>query len=225
MCQLLDRFVKDKESEALSWVALSVMNATQMEAGQHLLLDHQRRIIANLLPFMHHPNVVRRRGVLGSLKNCCFVEAEHEYLLGPEVDILPHLLTPLVIDEKEYDGEVRSCVQSQAAAAADRSINMGGQKDKDLIPKSVRAVMVPEKQREEDVQCRLLVVEALFLLSKRRFARELMRSNGVVRCVRARAAAHSHGRSPVYCDSRAGQVGAGRRDQGDGAEAGEPSHT
>jgi hypothetical protein len=49
-----------------------------------------------------------RSGVIGCIRNCCFSSVDHEWMLGPQVDILPHLLLPLVgpeeMDEDDMNG-------------------------------------------------------------------------------------------------------------------------
>merc|ERR1712137_49518 len=162
VCQILDRFVRDIESESLSWVALSIMNVTQLEPAQHLLLDEERAIMKSLIPFMHHPQVIRRRGVLGTLKNCCFVSGSHDYLLCEEFGLISHLLTPLVSQPGDFTDE-----------------------ELELIPENVKRTMLPTKAREEDTLCRQTIIEVLFMLSGKREYREMMRQNGVYPVVKA----------------------------------------
>lgn len=93
-------------------------------------MDRDRSVIQRLLPFTEYTDsLVRRGGIVGTLKNCCFDVENHEWLLSPEVDILSHLLLPLAGPE-EFDDE-----------------------DNDKLPISLQ--YLPEtKQREPDVDIR-----------------------------------------------------------------------
>lgn len=48
-------------------------------------------------------SIVRRGGVVGTLKNCCFDIENHEWLLGSDTDILSYLLLPLAGPEEFSD--------------------------------------------------------------------------------------------------------------------------
>ncbi|CAN0553117.1 unnamed protein product, partial [Ectocarpus sp. 8 AP-2014] len=47
---------------------------------------------------------VRRWGIAGCVRNCCFEELDHPWLLH-EVKVVPHLLMRLADDKDEYDFE------------------------------------------------------------------------------------------------------------------------
>lgn len=69
------------------------------------LTDRNQPIIHKLLSFTEYKeSIVRRGGVVGTLKNCCFDIENHLWLLSPEVDLLPHFLLPLAGPE-EFDDE------------------------------------------------------------------------------------------------------------------------
>ena len=68
-----------------------------MDQGRALLLDPKRRIMPALLSQITHDDVIRRRGVLGAIRNCCFSESDHEYLVfSPDIDIITQVLKQLV---------------------------------------------------------------------------------------------------------------------------------
>lgn len=95
------------------------------------LMDKDRSVIQRLLPFTEYADsVVRRGGIVGTLKNCCFDVQDHEWLLSPQVDILSYLLLPLAGPE-EFDDD-----------------------DNDKLP--VNLQYLPEtKTRESDLDIRL----------------------------------------------------------------------
>lgn len=47
---------------------------------------------------------MRRWGIAGCVRNCCFEELDHPWLLH-EVKVVPHLLMRLADDKDEYDFE------------------------------------------------------------------------------------------------------------------------
>lgn len=68
-------------------------------------MDENYCILPYLLPFTEFSeSTIRRRGVIGTLKNCCFEIDKHEWLLSSEIDILTYLLLPLAGPE-EFDEE------------------------------------------------------------------------------------------------------------------------
>ncbi|KAF1549641.1 hypothetical protein FQV10_0003671, partial [Eudyptes schlegeli] len=52
-------------------------NLSQLPEGRRGLLDRSRRSVQRLLPFTQcEDSAVRRRGVVGALRNCCFEYGE-----------------------------------------------------------------------------------------------------------------------------------------------------
>lgn len=116
-----------------------------------LLTDKIRPIIHKLLPFTEYKDsIVRRGGVIGALKNICFDEENHQWLLSKEVDLLPHLLLPLAGPE-EFDDE-----------------------DNDKLPIDLQ--YLPEnKEREMDTDIRIMLLDALLQLCATKQTREFLR--------------------------------------------------
>ena len=80
----------------LHYVATLLSNLSQMSEVRARLLDRERCVLQRLLPFTEYAaSKVRRGGVIGAIRNCCFDETAHKWMLGPDVDILPRLLLPL----------------------------------------------------------------------------------------------------------------------------------
>jgi len=141
--------------------AAVLMNATQVEQGRQFVmkLHHPPKsspkntkpisILQTILPQLRSPNPLRRRGIAGTIKNCCFDRDASWYLLH-ELKIVTHLLYPLAGPE-ELDVDDKSGL------------------DPDLWLEG------PDKVREVDQVTRLLLVEALLLLcaSGRRGREEL----------------------------------------------------
>jgi len=126
-------------------------NLSQSPRVRRYLMDRDRCVIQRLLPFTEYSDsLIRRGGVVGTLKNCTFDTENHEWLLSPEVDLLSHLLLPLAGPE-EFDDE-----------------------DNDKLP--INLQYLPEtKTREVDPDIRLMLLEALNQLCATKVAREILR--------------------------------------------------
>jgi hypothetical protein len=126
-------------------------NLSQSLTFRSYLMDHERCVIQRLLPYTEYEHShIRRGGVVGTLRNCCFDTEHHTWLLGSEVDILPHLLLPLAGPEEFTDDET------------------------DKLPPELQ--YLPEsKVRDADPDIRRMLLEAILQLCAKRSSRELMR--------------------------------------------------
>lgn len=135
-------------------------NLTQLPEARSYIMDHNRCVIQRLLPFTHYEaSVVRRGGVIGTLRNCCFEHAHHEWLLSDAVDILPFLLLPLAGPEELSEEE-----------------NEGLPVDLQYLPE--------DKKREEDPDIRKMLLETLLLLTATKAGRRTLRQKNVYPVVR-----------------------------------------
>ncbi|XP_076369486.1 protein HGH1 homolog isoform X2 [Tachypleus tridentatus] len=89
------------------YLASVLCNLTQLSVVREMLMDQDLCWLQRLLPFTTYMGSrVRRAGIVGVLRNCCFDTDRHEWLLGDSVDILPHLLLPLAGPEQFPDDEM-----------------------------------------------------------------------------------------------------------------------
>jgi len=134
----------DEASESLidpyQHFATILMNVTQLERGRMYLMRQSEgtSILETLLLQLRSKNPVRRQGIAGAVKNCCFEKDSAWWLLN-QVHILKHLLYPLAGPEE---------------LELDEKIGM----DPDLWLEG------PEKRREPDHGTRLLLIESILLL-------------------------------------------------------------
>lgn len=95
----------NKKKANLHYLGPMFSNLTQSSRVRKYILDREKCVIQRLLPFTEYSDsIIRRGGIVGTLKNCCFEDDSHEWLLSSEVDILPRLLLPLAGAE-EFDDE------------------------------------------------------------------------------------------------------------------------
>ncbi|XP_068172519.1 protein HGH1 homolog [Antennarius striatus] len=139
----------------LHYLGPLLANLSQLPEARSLLLDTDRCVIQRLLPFTRYQSShIRRGGVIGTLRNCCFNHAQHEWLLGDSVDILPFLLLPLAGPEELTDEE-----------------NDGLPVDLQYLP--------DDKKREEDPDIRKMLLETLLLLTATKSGRLMLKSKNV----------------------------------------------
>lgn len=145
----------NKKGANLHYLGPVFSNLSQSPSVRRYLLDRERCVIQRLLPFTEYEaSVIRRGGIVGALRNCCFDVDSHDWLLSPAVDILPHLLLPLAGPEEFPDDEMETLPP-----------------DLQYLPES--------KVREVDPDIRCMLLEALTQLCATRVARENMRNRGV----------------------------------------------
>ncbi|XP_007954303.1 protein HGH1 homolog [Orycteropus afer afer] len=138
----------------LHYLGPLLSNLSQRPAARAFLLDPDRCVIQRLLPLTQYPDSsVRRGGVVGTLRNCCFEHRHHEWLLGSEVDILPFLLLPLAGPEDFSEEEM------------------------ERLPVDLQ-YLPPDKQREPDADIRKMLIEAVMLLTATAAGRRQVRDQG-----------------------------------------------
>lgn len=139
----------------LHYLGPFLSNLSQLSEIRRRILDESGFVVQRLLPFTEYKeSKVRRGGIIGTLKNCCFEEDFHEFLLGEHVSILPRLLLPLA-----------------------------GPTPDDLDPEDVEKLPLDlqyldeDKKVEEDPDLRKMLLEAITQLCAKKAGRELIRSN------------------------------------------------
>ncbi|KAM4612547.1 protein HGH1 homolog isoform 1-T2 [Polymixia lowei] len=140
---------------SLHYLGPLLSNLTQLPETRRFLLDKDRCVLQRLLPYTSYKaSTVRRGGVIGTLRNCCFDYAHHEWLLSDAVDILPFLLLPLAGPEELTDEE-----------------NEGLPVDLQYLPE--------DKSREEDPDIRKMLLETLLLLTATKTGRQILKKKNV----------------------------------------------
>uniref|UniRef100_H2ZQF9 Protein HGH1 homolog n=1 Tax=Ciona savignyi TaxID=51511 RepID=H2ZQF9_CIOSA len=142
LSKLLEIFCKVDYNKkcSLDYLAALFSNLSQLPEVRQYLLKQSSSSIKALLPFLTYKRSLKRRGgVAATIRNCCFVYESHDWILGEEIDLLPHLLLPLAGSE-EFDDD-----------------------DNDKLPLDLQ-YLPPDKEREEDPDIRIILIEAITLL-------------------------------------------------------------
>ncbi|KAF2882791.1 hypothetical protein ILUMI_23303 [Ignelater luminosus] len=153
--QIVNVFTKNKynqKGQNLYYLGPVLSNLSQSARVRKYILNKDKCVVQRLLPFTEfEDSVIKRGGVIGTLRNCCFETEYHEWLLSDEVDILPRLLLPLA-DNTEFDEE-----------------------DNDKLPSELQ-FLPDDKTREGDPDIRCMLLEAITQLCALRKNRESIRS-------------------------------------------------
>ncbi|XP_046839989.1 protein HGH1 homolog isoform X2 [Xenia sp. Carnegie-2017] len=108
---LLNALITENYNEDcnLHHLAAFILNMTRIKKVRLSILDKSGNFISNLLPYIgYEKSVVRRRAVVGIIRNCCFEYDHHDWLLSDDVNILSALLLPLAGPEELSDSENES---------------------------------------------------------------------------------------------------------------------
>ncbi|XP_035517508.1 protein HGH1 homolog [Morone saxatilis] len=157
LAQLVEIFCTEgyNKKAKLHYLGPLLSNLTQLPEARNYMVDKDRCVIQRLLPFtQYQASTVRRGGVIGTLRNCSFNHAHHEWLLSDAVDILPFLLLPLAGPEELTEEE-----------------NDGLPVDLQWLPE--------DKKREEDPDIRKMLLETLLLLTATKAGRQTLKDKNV----------------------------------------------
>ena len=143
---------KEKPKPKLHYLGPLLSNLSQLPEVRDQFLAENCSLFTRLMPFTEYTaSSVRRGGVIGAIRNCCFDTNVHEELLN-KIDLLPRLLLPLAgptpdsFDEKEIEE----------------------------LPIDLQ-YLDEDKKIEEDGDIRKLLLEALLQLCSTKKAREIIR--------------------------------------------------
>ncbi|EGG20568.1 armadillo-like helical domain-containing protein [Cavenderia fasciculata] len=144
-----------------NWVINILLNITQIEEGRNILLNAEHGILVSLLPLLTSKSVLKRRGAMGIIRNCCYSTVHHQYLLSPEIDILTKMLLmirgPNTLEDDEMEGMNELLKNKPEQASIDR---------------------------EEDKKVRQMIIEALIFLTSLKSTRKTLRDRKVYPIVR-----------------------------------------
>lgn len=139
---------------SLHYLGPFLSNLTQLPETREFILDRERCVLERLLPYTQYEgSTVRRGGVIGTLRNCCFEYSCHEWLLSDAVDLLPFLLLPLAGPEEFSEEEMEKLPL-----------------DLQYLPE--------DKKRENDPDIRKMLIEAVTLLTSTKTGRHLVKEKG-----------------------------------------------
>lgn len=118
-----------------------LVNISRMEIGRKLLLDPKRSLLKIIIRQSDSPSLLRRKGVSGTIRNCCFDETQLSNLLLTSQFLWPALLLPLA-GKQVYSKE-----------------------DTKKMPLELANPLSHERDPEKDPEIRVQAAESLYLIA------------------------------------------------------------
>ena len=84
-----------QDQDPYEYASMVLMNATQIPEGRAIFYENPKFFMPALLSAMSSQNNIRKQGIIGVVRNLCFDQSKHDYLLHT-VNILPYVVKPLV---------------------------------------------------------------------------------------------------------------------------------
>ncbi|KAF3326382.1 FAM203 family protein [Carex littledalei] len=141
----------ESSEDAFEHVASILVNISKSEAGRRVLLDPKRALLKQVVRQSDSTNPIRKKGVCGTIRNCCF-EADNQLqnLLIISEYLWPALLLP-VSGKKIYSDEDRS-----------------------KMPPELSNALSHEREVEEDPEIRKQSLEAIYMISMQEAGRKAL---------------------------------------------------
>ncbi|RWR78395.1 hypothetical protein CKAN_00692200 [Cinnamomum micranthum f. kanehirae] len=131
-----------KAEDLFEHVGSILVNISKMEAGRKILLDPKRGLLKQILPQFDSTSLLRKKGVSGTIRNCCFdAENQLQNLLLISEFLWPALLLP-VAGKKAYREE-----------------------DTSKMPLELGNVLSHEREPVDDPDIRVQALEAIYLIA------------------------------------------------------------
>ncbi|MQL78949.1 hypothetical protein Taro_011396 [Colocasia esculenta] len=122
-------------------VGFILVNISKMEAGRKILLDPRRILLKQIIQQSDSANLLRKKGVSGTIRNCCFeADKQLQNLLSMSEFLWPALLLP-VAGNKVYS-----------------------QQDTSKMPPELANALSHERQPVDDPEIRTQALEAIYLI-------------------------------------------------------------
>jgi len=155
----------DPSSDKYAWLGPVFSNVTQLREGRALFLEHSSApaLMLKILPYISNPNIIRRGGAIGVVRNCCYDQSAHPYLLSLEEDIMTALCKPLI------------------------GSSQFSQEDLDTMQPSVRSLVHAKDislSFEVDPELRKQLIESLYMLCSSEDGRKALRVHGLYPIIR-----------------------------------------
>ncbi|KAG6525364.1 protein HGH1 homolog [Zingiber officinale] len=133
---------ESKEEDIFEHVASILVNISKMESGRKILLEPKRGLLKQAIHQFDSTNPLRKKGVSGTIRNCCF-EADNQLhnLLAIAEFLWPALLLP-VAGNKVYS-----------------------EQDTSKMPHELGNALSHEREPVDDPEIRKQALEAIYLIS------------------------------------------------------------
>ncbi|XP_074274575.1 uncharacterized protein LOC141598729 isoform X2 [Silene latifolia] len=131
----------ERQGDPFEHVGSILINLSKKEAGREVLLDPKRGLLKQIIMQFDSPSLLRKRGVAGTIRNCCFdAETKLPNLLLTSEFLWPALLLP-VAGNKVYS-----------------------QEDTSKMPSELASALSIEREPVTDTEVRVQAIEAIYLI-------------------------------------------------------------
>ncbi|RZC58645.1 hypothetical protein C5167_005951 [Papaver somniferum] len=132
----------DEKDDPFEHVGSILVNISKMQAGRKILMNPKRGLLKQIIRQFDSPSLLRKKGVSGTIKNCCF-EAEDQLqdLILMSEFIWPALLLP-VAGKKVYSKE-----------------------DLSKMPLELSSALSIEREQIDDPEIRIQALESIYLIA------------------------------------------------------------
>ncbi|CAM0946934.1 unnamed protein product [Alopecurus aequalis] len=105
------------DEDIFEHIASILVNISKVEAGRRILIEPKRGLLKQIIRQFDSTNQLRKKGVAGTIRNCCFeADTQIQNLLSIAEYLWPALLLP-VAGKKIYSEEDRSKMPLELASA------------------------------------------------------------------------------------------------------------
>ncbi|VAH12894.1 unnamed protein product [Triticum turgidum subsp. durum] len=132
----------DSEDEDIfEHIASILVNISKVEAGQRILMEPKRGLLKQIIGQFDSTNQLRKKGVAGTIRNCCFeADTQIQNLLSIAEYLWPALLLP-VAGKKIY-----------------------GEEDRSKMPPELANALSHEREAVDDSEIRERALEAIYMI-------------------------------------------------------------
>eukprot|EP01100_Stratorugosa_tubuloviscum_P013994 TRINITY_DN723_c2_g1_i1.p1 TRINITY_DN723_c2_g1~~TRINITY_DN723_c2_g1_i1.p1 ORF type:complete len:330 (-),score=133.79 TRINITY_DN723_c2_g1_i1:101-1090(-) len=154
--QLFRRVLQGKSvtSDVDIWLANVMQNTTQLQEAQLILLE-DLNLFQNLFEEVFQSNLVRRRAILGTIRNCLFIQEKHSELLST-FNLIFYLTAPL----SGPRSLIQHAKESQLLSFLTNRINV--ENEKDPICKSIILDCFMLLTAQLEIRIKLRTIEFLY---------------------------------------------------------------
>lgn len=132
---------ESEEQDTFEHVASILVNISKVEAGRRILMEPKRSLLKQIIRQFDSTNKLRKKGVAGTIRNCCFeADTQLQSLLSLAEYLWPALILP-VAGKKIYSEEDRS-----------------------KMPLELASVLSHEREAVEDSEIRQQALEAIYMI-------------------------------------------------------------
>ncbi|KAL0560285.1 hypothetical protein IC582_000685 [Cucumis melo] len=152
------RSASESSDDPFEHVASILVNISKKEAGRKLLLDPNRGLLKQIIRQYDSNSQLRKNGVFGTLRNCCFeAEDQLQNLLLIAEFLWPALLLPIAGNKVNPDGAV-------ARLNARLVAKVYKEEDTSKMPLELGTALSIEREQIDDPEIRVHALEAIYMI-------------------------------------------------------------